>query len=194
MSEDVKIPVRIEGLPPQAIVDAEGRFLGVAAGARRHYRRRDPARDEFREIEVPALDDGGAPMRDESGHPVIVRVRRLAKEGWRDETEDEAPAIPEGATLVDAVPADARAIWEGTRWIEPPPRWPVPKLAIIERLHAAGRLVAANAALNGAGSADAILLAERWYQAREVWSDDARARQFLAAIGADPDAILARPA
>lgn len=64
----------------------------------------------------------------------------------------------------------------------------VPKSLVVERLHAAGKLAAAKAAL------DADLYArERWYAPDRpaVYTDDAEAVALLLAIGADPAAILA---
>lgn len=68
----------------------------------------------------------------------------------------------------------------------------VPKLKIVERLKAAGLLVAANAALNNAETPDAIELAERWYRPPDdVSLSDPRVIAFLKAIGANPADILA---
>lgn len=68
----------------------------------------------------------------------------------------------------------------------------VAKLLIVERLKAAGLLVAANAALNNVETPDAIELAERWYRAPDtVAVNDPRVLAFLAAIGASAGEILA---
>jgi hypothetical protein len=69
-----------------------------------------------------------------------------------------------------------------------PPRRLVLKSLIITRLHGAGKLVAAKAAL------DSDLYArERWYAPDKpaVYADDAEVLALLNAIGADPAAILA---
>jgi hypothetical protein len=64
----------------------------------------------------------------------------------------------------------------------------VPKSLVIERLHQAGLLAAARAALD----AD-VYARERWYAPDKpaIQSDDPEALALLAAIGADPAAILA---
>lgn len=68
----------------------------------------------------------------------------------------------------------------------------VAKLKIVERLKAAGLLVAANAALNNAETPDNIELAERWYRSPDdVAANDPRVLDFLAAIGANAEEILA---
>lgn len=69
--------------------------------------------------------------------------------------------------------------------------YPVTKTVILQRLHAARLLRAADLALNSAATDDAVLMAERWYAAREIMSDDPDARAFLTAIGANPDEVLA---
>lgn len=70
----------------------------------------------------------------------------------------------------------------------PAPRRAVAKSLIVERLHAAGKLASARAAL------DADLYArERWYAPDKpaIYADDAEALALLQAVGADPDVILA---
>lgn len=64
----------------------------------------------------------------------------------------------------------------------------VPKSLIIKRLHEAGKLAAASAALNAN-----LYLRERWYAPDRpaVYADDPEALALLAAIGADPAVILA---
>lgn len=94
--------------------------------------------------------------------------------------------------------------WNGHHWLNPatgtvepdpdnpPPARRVSKLKIVDRLKAAGLLVAANAALNAGETPDAIELAERWYRPPDdVAVDDPRVLAFLAAIGAKPEEILA---
>ena len=74
---------------------------------------------------------------------------------------------------------------------EPPPepRRAVPKSVIVRRLHRAGKLEAAKAAL----AAD-TLLHELWYAAdlTAIYADDENALALLGAIGADAGAILAQ--
>ena len=70
----------------------------------------------------------------------------------------------------------------------PPDRWSVPKLVLVDRLIAAGLAANANAALNAAPIAKM-----RFDAAVEIYSDDADARGFLAAIGGDPDQLLSPP-
>lgn len=79
-----------------------------------------------------------------------------------------------------------------------PARWDVPKLVIIRRLAAVGKLRAAYAALKleapiGNLTDAELALRESWNAADVVYSDEAPARALFAAIGADPDEILARP-
>lgn len=72
----------------------------------------------------------------------------------------------------------------------------VAKLAVVERIAAAGRLREARAALK-LGRPDAelsdaeLLLRERWLAARTLARDDAEVRGLLTMLGLDPDAILA---
>ena len=63
----------------------------------------------------------------------------------------------------------------------------VPKRLIIERLHAAGRLEAARAALD----ATDLYTRERWNTRDAIYADDESAIALLDAIGADAGAILA---
>ena len=63
----------------------------------------------------------------------------------------------------------------------------VPKRLIVDRLQAAGLLEAARAALDAAD----LYTRERWNTRDAVYADDAPAVALLAAIGADPAAILA---
>lgn len=78
-----------------------------------------------------------------------------------------------------------------------PASWEVPKLLLVDRLIAAGRLRQAYAALRLDDPATALsdgelALRERWKAAVTLRSDDADVRSLLTAVGADPDAILAR--
>lgn len=68
-----------------------------------------------------------------------------------------------------------------------PPRRLVSRGTIIERLQAAGKLDAARSALDAAPLYDR----ERWNSRDAIYSDDPTALALLAAIGADPAAILA---
>jgi hypothetical protein len=74
------------------------------------------------------------------------------------------------------------------QWAPAVERRMVRKSVIVERLHAAGKLAAAKAAL------DADLYArERWYapDRPSIYADDAEALALLTSIGADPAVILA---
>ena len=76
---------------------------------------------------------------------------------------------------------------------EPPPgatRWQVGRRTIIKRLAEAGKLEAAEAALNAAGAETRW----RWNTVDVVggvFNDDPATRALLQAIGADPTAVLA---
>ncbi len=77
-------------------------------------------------------------------------------------------------------------------------RWEVPQLVVVRRLIAAGKLRDALAALQLDAAAgkltDAELaLRESWRAASAINNDDPDALALLAAIGADPAVILARP-
>lgn len=91
----------------------------------------------------------------------------------------------------------ARAAEEAA-YVQPADRWEVPQLLVLRRLIAAGKLRHAMIALRMEAPAvdltDAELaLREMWKAAAALNSDDADAIGFFRAIGADPDAILARP-
>ena len=90
---------------------------------------------------------------------------------------------PPGGVQVPTPPRDARAIWSGVAWQEPPP----PARTIVDRLIAAGLDGAAEAALTAAGTSVRRRWESRWW----VWSDDANATAILTAIGANPAVILA---
>lgn len=82
--------------------------------------------------------------------------------------------------------ADAQGILDGIDPDAPAPHF-VPKLAVVDRLCAAGLFDAAMAVLD----AQPRLVRERWQAASEIRSDDVEARALLKAAGADPDVILA---
>ncbi len=106
-------------------------------------------------------DHRGETWYDANGNPVIVRA-----------LGDPA----EAGLSADAPP--------------PPSRWQVSRRTIVKRLAAAGALDAAEAALNAADSETRW----RWNTVDTVggvFSDDAATRALLAAIGADPQTILA---
>lgn len=67
--------------------------------------------------------------------------------------------------------------------------YPVPRLLVVERLQAAGKLAAARSALDNAP----LLAREKWNAAQVVMSDNPDALALLLAIGADPAVILAQP-
>ena len=63
----------------------------------------------------------------------------------------------------------------------------LPKHVIIERLHAAGKLTAARAALDAAD----LYTRERWNTREVIFADDPTALALLNAIGADTAVIMA---
>jgi len=63
----------------------------------------------------------------------------------------------------------------------------VPKIVVVERLHAAGKLAAARTAIDAAS----LLMREKWNAAQSIKQDDPDALALLTAIGADPAVILA---
>jgi hypothetical protein len=65
----------------------------------------------------------------------------------------------------------------------------VPKRVIVDRLQAAGKLAAARTALD----AQDLYSQERWNARDAILANDPTAVALLAAIGADPAAILAPP-
>jgi hypothetical protein len=72
--------------------------------------------------------------------------------------------------------------------IDPPPtRWPVSRATLVDRLQAAAKLAAFRSALDSAP----LYARERFAARTEVWSDETPLLTVLAAIGADPAAILA---
>lgn len=117
---------------------------------------------------------------------------------------------PAVVAMLVAVPAEQAStvqvgwLYDGATFTAPAPVAPpaplpydVPKLLVVDRLIAAGKLRDARAALK-LGVADSkitnddeLALRERWEAARVIASDDAEARGLFSAIGADPDVILA---
>ena len=87
---------------------------------------------------------------------------------------------------IPTVIADMPSLVEVLRAAAVPPYHKVPTAVIVDRLIEVGRLDAANAALESVPS-----LKARFYTRAHVFGDNAEARAFLAAIGVDPDAILA---
>lgn len=69
----------------------------------------------------------------------------------------------------------------------PPERRLVPKRVIVDRLHAAGLLEAAKAAIDGAD----LYTQERWNSRTDIYADDPTALGLLEAIGGDPEVIFA---
>jgi hypothetical protein len=72
----------------------------------------------------------------------------------------------------------------------------IAKLVVVERIGMAGKLREARAALQIGKPDDdlsdaALMLRERWEAATTLAQDDPQVRGFLAALGLDPDAILA---
>ncbi len=147
-----------------------------------------------------------APAPDECFFAVIDtdgRARAFYVEAVHEEIPETAIAI--SAEIWRAWAADtARQRWDGTALVPYGPPAPeaapyeVPKLAVIDRLVAAGLLRSARAALKLGRPDDELsdaelALRDRWDAATAIRSDDAEVRVFLAAIGADPDIILAKP-
>lgn len=88
----------------------------------------------------------------------------------------------------DAQRAAAQALLDAAEYEpDPVPRRLVQKSVIVDRLHAAGKLDAAFAALNGAD----LYTRQRWEARNAIYSDDPTALALLQAIGADPAVILA---
>lgn len=102
-------------------------------------------------------------------------VREAADSEWTSEVIKE---VRDAAAAREAEEAARRAA----------ERRSVLKSTIISRLHAAGKLEAAQVAINS----DAYVR-ERWYAPDKpaIYADDAEAIALLEAIDADPDAILA---
>lgn len=96
-------------------------------------------------------------------------------------------SAPDGGVEVPAPPADARATWSGSAWIEPAPdRRLVPLGTLAARIVASGRLSALSAVLDAAPSARALLMGLR----EGIYADDQQARALLTAAGLDPDEVL----
>ena len=131
-------------------------------------------------------------------------------EGWYDTTAFEYPNMPANADLLPLTDAQWAVRLNGqwavdggalVGWVAPSvPALPVllPKLLVVERISAAGKLRDARAALR-LGVADSALtdaelvLRERWQAAQDVASDDADMRHMLTVLGLDPSVILAAP-
>lgn len=69
----------------------------------------------------------------------------------------------------------------------PPVRILVSKATIVDRLYTAGKLDAANAALN----ASDLYTQQRWNTRSSIYADDPTALALLKAVGADSDIIMA---
>jgi hypothetical protein len=114
-------------------------------------------------------------------------------------SETEAPHRLVNGVRVPLTAAEiAERAAEEAAYIAPPARWEVPKLLVIERLRAAGRLRVAYMALQREApiadlTDDELALRERWDAASVLYSDDADVITFLTAIGADAATVLARP-
>lgn len=124
-------------------------------------------------VDVPAANPPPPPpmpgVNDADPAPLAAAVVLVNVDG------KDVPMPPE---IAAAIPSEAPA----------PVRWAVPKLVLVDRLIAAGLAANASAALNGAPIAKM-----RFDAAVEIYSDDADARGFLAAIGGDPDQLLSPP-
>lgn len=95
---------------------------------------------------------------------------------------DIAQADPERVTRIGSFDSLVQVL----RAANVPPYHKVSTYRILRRLEDAGRIDAAEAALN----ANRVLW-RRFYTVGAINADDADSRAFLAAIGADADAILA---
>lgn len=100
------------------------------------------------------------------------------RERWRASDAAQVGWSFDGAAFVPPAPPAA----------DPPPRRLAPKSTIVDRLHAAGKLAAAKAAIDSN-----LYVRERWYAPDKpaVYADDPETLGLLAAIGADPAVILA---
>lgn len=98
---------------------------------------------------------------------------------WRIDVADGATSAQREAAQVELDAMD---------YPEPEaPRVLVRKAIIVDRLHAAGKLEAAFAALNAAK----LYTRQRWETRSAIYSDDPTALALLHAIGADPAVIMA---
>ncbi|MGB8527336.1 MAG: hypothetical protein WCD75_10955 [Rhodoplanes sp.] len=109
--------------------------------------------------------------------------------------DPDSYAAPDGQTLrdVEGLQVNIGDGWDGAQFIDNRDRAPEPprlvlKSLIVQRLIDAGKIAAANTALEADPAKKA-----RWYAADRpaIRADDADATAFLQAIGADPAAILA---
>jgi hypothetical protein len=114
----------------------------------------------------------------------LVSLRPGAQWAFAGDTLDALTWLDESQSR----PTDAEITAEAERLAALPPRRPVPKSLIIQRLHEAGHLDVASAALNAN-----LYARERWYAPDQpaVYADDVEVTGLLTAIGADVDAILA---
>lgn len=98
----------------------------------------------------------------------------------------ERRAYPEAVTVGDGAAGEFARMRLAAE--QPgPARHLVPKLLVVDRLIAAGKLSDAVAAL----AASSLAIQQRWAAASQIYSDDPDALALLAAIGADPETILA---
>ncbi|TPL97306.1 hypothetical protein [Mesorhizobium sp. B2-3-10] len=111
---------------------------------------------------------------------------------WSSASAAYVDALPEGAGATRIASEDE--LWDVLRAQFPgglpeaqlPPRL-VPKRVIIDRLHAAGLLEAAKAAIDAAD----LYTQERWNTRTDIYANDPTALAMLAAIGGDPAVIFA---
>ena len=104
---------------------------------------------------------------------------------------DQRPDLPTQYPGCSQLADDSAQVgwqWDGGSFLAPPSARKVPKSLIVQRLIDAGKIAAANAALEADPAKKA-----RWYAADHpaIHADDPEAIAFLQAIGADPVAILA---
>lgn len=94
---------------------------------------------------------------------------------------------PDGLAFIGGGYAKGKFVMPVDENPEPAPRQLVPKRVIIDRLHEAGKLEAAYAALEAAD----LYTRERWNTRMEIYADDPTAIALLQSIGANVEAILA---
>lgn len=121
-------------------------------------------------VTLPSGDQVHCPSEgvDYQGCQIVSRM-------WQ---EGETPSV----TYVDGAVVVTRP-----KPVTEPIRVLVPKSVIIDRLHSAGKLDAARAALDAAD----LYTRERWNTRSAIYADDPTALALLTAIGADAQSILA---
>lgn len=107
--------------------------------------------------------------------------------------EGAAWSAPERCRVIASGTGNIGDTFDGATFIppaseaEPPLRRLVRRSIIVDRLQAAGKLMAAREMLDAAD----LYTRERWNAREAIYADDPTAIALLQAIGADPEAILA---